>query len=136
MENFDTESNLPLLQTPVSYMHKINDKVEYMNSDGTKQMVTIIGVHLDAPPDIYYTIKYDDKDIIKQTISERLSSIKDKAVFKPNDKAKYYHLNGKCVIVKVIDIHYDNYPTIYYTIKFNNNKTKKIRYDKLFLHSS
>ena len=52
---------------------KKDDIVSYNNSDGTKSQVKIIGVHFDTPPDVYYTIEFEDGKN-KQTISERLSN--------------------------------------------------------------
>ena len=52
---------------------KLYDIVLYTNSDNTISQVRIIGIHYDAPPDIYYTIEFEDKRT-KQTILERLSN--------------------------------------------------------------
>jgi hypothetical protein len=53
--------------------YKKNDIVSYINSDGTKSQVKIIGIHYDTPPDTYYTIEFSDGKH-KQTIRERLSN--------------------------------------------------------------
>jgi hypothetical protein len=52
--------------------YKKDDIVSYINSDGTKSKVKIIGVHYDTPPDVYYTIEFEDGKN-KQTIYERLT---------------------------------------------------------------
>lgn len=52
--------------------YKKDDIVSYINSDGIKKQVKIIGIHYDTPPDTYYTIEFSDGKH-KQTIRERLS---------------------------------------------------------------
>jgi hypothetical protein len=54
-----------------NYKFNINETVKYINSDGTILIVTIIDIHYDTLPDLYYTIKLN-KDHIKQTTSNRL----------------------------------------------------------------
>ena len=52
---------------------KKDDIVSYINSDGTKSQVKIIGIHYDTPPETYYTVEFSDGKH-KQTIRERLSN--------------------------------------------------------------
>jgi hypothetical protein len=52
-----------------------NDFALYINLDGTTTKVRISEVHYDTPPNIYYTIEFEDGKN-KQTISERLTNYK------------------------------------------------------------
>jgi hypothetical protein len=119
-----------------NHIFKINEKAKYINLDGTTQIVTILNVYLDTLPLIYYTIQYDTNKT-KQTISDRLLYIeKDMGFFKINDKAEYVNSNGTYDIVTLMDVHLDKYPILYYSVKFNNGKIKRVKYDKLFMKSS
>ena len=53
---------------------ELNSFVNYINSDGNKYKVKIIGIHFDTPPDLYYTIEFEDGRV-KQTISDRLEKL-------------------------------------------------------------
>lgn len=54
----------------------VNEKVIYQNADGKLQKCTIIEIHYDTPPELYYTIKLKDSSV-KQTIHSRLKKNKD-----------------------------------------------------------
>lgn len=52
--------------------------------------------------------------------------------YKKNDIVLYINSDRTISQVKIIDVHYDTYPDIYYTIEFENGKYKQTIQERLF----
>lgn len=52
-------------------------------------------------------------------------------IFKLNQQVRYINLDGTTQIVKIIGIHLDTQPDIYYTIEYDKDKIKQTTHDRL-----
>ena len=86
-------------------MLNINDNVIYTSV----KIATIINIHHDNAPDVYYTIKLEDQDRYPNTGSNNLHLIKKNGTIIPYDK------DDKVLYIK-------NIPTKIYDIINKNNK--------------
>ena len=51
--------------------------------------------------------------------------------YKKNNIVLYINSNKTISVVKIIDVHYDTYPDIYYTIEFEDGKHKQTIRERL-----
>jgi hypothetical protein len=54
-------------------------------------------------------------------------------IFKINDLASYINLDKSISQVKIIGIHYDTPPDTYYTIEFEDGRTKQTIAERLYI---
>ena len=103
----------------------------------TPETVTIIAVHRDNLPELYYTIQLSDGRE-KQTPHIYLKNIQPQTQLRtPTENIQtnslkkvhsfYTKKKGGCIKMAIIlDVHLDDLPEIYYTIQLQNEETSKI----------
>lgn len=140
-----TAQNVPKQTTSIVEFTQGSNVLYKNNSMTTPEIVTIIAVHRDNLPELYYTIQLSDGRE-KQTPHIYLKNIQPQTQLRtPTESIRTPTENirtnkfekGSLVLYKknkddasematILDVHLDDLPEIYYTIQLQNEETSKI----------
>ena len=111
---------MSLLFRPVRGTHEIGDDLSptsikegdsiwYEKSEGEARVkVTVVKVHFDDFPDLYYTIKVDESDTEKQTVAKKLKRYPNPQSnerlenLEANDDSEVRDRLGRCIVTKLL----------------------------------